>query len=179
MNGTEARMVPPDIPLLAMLDWLVDALCKAVMCATCAAIFLILLANVILRYFFHSSLEWAAELPELLFPWFVMAGVVTAASHDAHIRIAVLVEQVGPATARALGLLRTVVILATYGLLSWVALDLLPIVADERSPVLHVPNSVTYTALLLGFALIVLKEITGQIRGHRAVPSTPETVPYE
>ena len=51
---------------------------------------------------------------------------------------------------------RAVLIIGTYAVLAWVALDLLPIVADERTPVLGVPGSVTYFVLLLGFVLIGL-----------------------
>lgn len=168
-----------EVPWLARLDNAVDVLCKIIMSVTCVAIFLILISNVFLRYLFASSLEWAAELPELLFPWFVMAGVVMAASHNAHIQIAFLIERVGASTAKLLALLRAVLILGVYGLLSWVAMDLLPIVADERSPVLGVPSSVTYAALLFGFALIGLKELTTLIRSLHSVRPTPEMVPYE
>ena len=168
-----------EAPWLVKLDQAVDTLCRVILSATCATIFLILLSNVVLRYLFASSLEWASELPELLFPWFVMAGVAVAASHNAHIQIAFLIERVGPVTAKVLALLRAILILGVYSLLSWVAIDLLPIVADERSPVLGVPSSVTYTALLFGFVLIGLKELTTLIRGLHGLRPTPEMVPYE
>ena len=180
MDRTEATWTEgAAAPWLARLDQVVDVVCKAILCVTCTAVFLILISNVVLRYFFASSLEWAAELPELLFPWFVMAGVVLAASHNAHIQIAFLVDRAGPAMAKALSVLRAVLIFATYGLLSWIALELLPIVADEHSPVLGVPNSVTYAALLFGFALIGLKELTTLIRGLHGLRPTPEMVPFE
>ena len=180
MDRTDASWVEGyEAPWLAWLDHAVDLVCKAILCVTCTAIFLILISNVVLRYFFASSLEWAAELPELLFPWFVMAGVVLAVSHNAHIQIAFLVDRVGPGAAKALAVLRAVLIVATYGLLSWIALELLPIVADEHSPVLGVPNSVTYAALLSGFALIGFKELTTLVRGLHGLRPTPEMVPYE
>ncbi|HYG90029.1 MAG TPA: TRAP transporter small permease [Azospirillum sp.] len=180
MERTEASWTEgTEAPWLARLDHTVDVICKAILCVTCTAIFLILICNVVLRYFFASSLEWAAELPELLFPWFVIAGVVLAASHNAHIQISFLVDRVGPATTKALAVLRAVLIFGVYGLLSWVAMDLLPIVADERSPVLGVPNSVTYAALLFGFALIGLKELTTLVRGLHGLRPTPEMVPFE
>ena len=168
-----------EAPWLAILDQAVDLVCKAILCVTCTAVFLILISNVVLRYFFASSLEWAAELPELLFPWFVMAGVVLAVSHNAHIQIAFLIDRAGPVTAKALAVLRAVLVVGTYGLLSWVATELLPIVADEHSPVLGVPSSVTYAALLFGFFLIGLKELTLLVRGLHGLRPTPEMVPFE
>ena len=59
--------------------------CAAILYLTFGAIFFILCSDVILRYFSGSSLRWASEIPELLFPWLVMAGVVLAAQHGAHI----------------------------------------------------------------------------------------------
>jgi TRAP-type C4-dicarboxylate transport system permease small subunit len=164
---------------LAWPDQVVDVLCKAVLCVTCAAMFAILLANVFLRYFLGTSLEWAAELPELLFPWFVMSGVVLASSHNAHIYIGFIADRTSGAARVGLALLRAGLIVGTYAVLAWIALDLLPIVADERTPVLGVPGSVTYFALLLGFVLIGLKEISILVRALHGIRTPHETVAYE
>lgn len=164
---------------LAWPDQIVDVLCKVVLCITCLAMFAILLINVFLRYVFGSSLEWAAELPELLFPWFVMSGVVLATSHNAHIYIGFVADRATGAARLALALLRAGLIIATYAVLAWVALDLLPIVADERSPVLQVPGSVTYSCLLLGFGLIGFKELSILVRALHGIRTVHERVAYE
>ena len=39
----------------------------------------VLVVNTVLRYATGASLQWANEVPELLFPWLVMSGVVLAA----------------------------------------------------------------------------------------------------
>jgi TRAP-type transport system small permease protein len=164
---------------LTVPDQIVDLLCKVVLCITCVAMFAILLANVFLRYLFGTSLEWAAELPELLFPWFVMSGVVLASSHNAHIYIGFIADRTTGATRLALAFLRTALIVSTYAVLAWVALDLLPIVADERTPVLGVPGSVTYFILLVGFVLICMKEISILIRALHGIQTPAEKVAYE
>ncbi|WP_207478178.1 TRAP transporter small permease [Arenibaculum pallidiluteum] len=164
---------------LAWPDQIVDVMCKLVLCVTSAAMFAILLANVFLRYLFGTSLEWAAELPELLFPWFVMSGVVLATSHNAHIYIGFVTDRTYGAMRVCLALLRSALIVSTYAVLAWVTLDLLPIVADERTPILGVPGSLTYFCLLLGFALIGLKEITLLVRALHGVPTPHEKVAYE
>ena len=164
---------------LAWPDQIVDVLFKAVLCVTSAAMFAILLTNVFLRYLFGTSLEWAAELPELLFPWFVMSGVVLATSHNAHIYIGFIADRTVGAARLALAFLRAGLIIATYAVLAWIALDLLPIVADERTPVLGVPGSVTYFCLLLGFALICLKELSILVRILHGIRPPHEKVAYE
>jgi TRAP-type C4-dicarboxylate transport system permease small subunit len=164
---------------LAWPDHIVDVLCKAVLCVTCIAMFAILLSNVFLRYLFGTSLEWAAELPELLFPWFVMSGVVLATSHNAHIYIGFITDRSAGTARVALAFLRAALIVAAYAVLAWIALDLLPIVADERTPVLGVPGSVTYFCLLLGFALIGLKELSIFVRILHGIRTPHEKVAYE
>ena len=57
----------------------VTLLCHTVAWVSTTVIFLILAANTVLRYATGSSLQWGNEVPELLFPWLVMAGVVLAA----------------------------------------------------------------------------------------------------
>mgnify|MGYP000004520689 CR=1 FL=1 len=75
-------------------------LLSVVVLAICLIVFVILVGNTVLRYASGSSLQWANEVPELLFPWLVMAGVVLAALQGAHIATTVLMEAVPARAAR-------------------------------------------------------------------------------
>jgi TRAP-type C4-dicarboxylate transport system permease small subunit len=130
--------------------------CAAILYVTFGAIFVILCTDVFLRYISGSSLRWAAEIPELLFPWLVMSGVVLAAQHGAHIATTFLADAVHGRARDAIAMVGHVAIIGAYGLLAVVTARQIPIVADERSPILQVPGSVTYICLLIGFALIAL-----------------------
>jgi TRAP-type C4-dicarboxylate transport system permease small subunit len=165
--------------LLVSIDHSIELACKVVLCLTCTAIFLILLVNVVLRYSMGTSLDWAAEIPELLFPWLVMAGVVLATVHNAHISIAFLVDRAGTTTALILAALRAILVTAAYGILSWVIVDLLPVVADERSPIMGVPNSVTYSCLLIGMLLIIIGEISIFLKYLTGLRAPHELAAYE
>ena len=50
----------------------------------------------------------------------------------------------------------SVVVALLYGYLAWQAYPLMEISADERSPIMGVPGSVTVLCLMLGFALLAL-----------------------
>ncbi|HTN49160.1 MAG TPA: TRAP transporter small permease [Burkholderiaceae bacterium] len=130
--------------------------CAAILYLTFGAIFLILCSDVILRYFSGSSLRWASEIPELLFPWLVMAGVVLAAQHGAHIATTFIADAVHGRMRQILASVGHVAIIGAYSLLAVITAQAIPIVADERSPILGVPGSVTYTCLFIGFVLIAL-----------------------
>src|SRR5262245_3565465 len=149
--------------------------CEAVLYLTTAAIFVILSANVILRYTTGTSLQWASELPELLFPWLVLSGIVLAAQHGTHIAVVILTQRLPEDLRRKVLTFGGIVVVALYLLLAWSAAELMPIAADELSPMLHVPGSVTIASLAIGFLLIALLTLFNLIRvwNGTIVPSAP------
>ena len=62
------------------IEWAVVGVCRVLLWISTSVIFIILVANTVLRYATGTSLQWANEVPELLFPWLVMSGVVLAAA---------------------------------------------------------------------------------------------------
>jgi TRAP-type transport system small permease protein len=141
--------------VLDSIDRLVGALCRGVLYLTLAVVFVILTANVVLRYVAGTSLASASELPELLFPWMIMAGVVLAAQHGSHIAVVILTQRLG--TSRRWVLAGGALVVAgLYAALAVTAWPLAEIAADERTPMLQVPGSVSVWCLMLGFALLSL-----------------------
>ncbi len=130
--------------------------CQAVMWITTTLIFAILCANTVLRYATGSSLQWASEVPELLFPWLVTAGVVMAAAHGAHITTTFLMEKLSLALRRHVSTLVWLVVAGLYGTLAVATARMLEIVHDEASPILGVPGSVTYGCVLVGMAMLAV-----------------------
>jgi TRAP-type C4-dicarboxylate transport system permease small subunit len=140
---------------LQLVDRAIGAACRAALYATLAVVFAILAANVALRYVAGTSLASASELPELLFPWMIMAGVVLAAQHGSHIAVVILTQKLG-ASRRWVLAVGSLVVAALYAALAVTAWPLMEIAADERSPILQVPGSVSVGCLVLGFALLSL-----------------------
>lgn len=149
---------------LDRIDAVISTVCRVVLYVTTVALFAILTINVFLRYVFGTSLQSAGEAPELLFPWLVMAGVVLAAQHGAHIAIAWFVERLPVAARRPVAIANCAIIAIAYGTLVHAAVKLLPIVADERSHVLGVPAAVTFSCLLAGFGGLILIAVGNAIR---------------
>ena len=141
--------------LIKHIQSAVGLACRSVLYLTLSITFLILSVNVALRYAAGSSLAWASELPELLFPWMIMSGVVLAAQHGSHIAVVILTQRLGEARRWVLSA-GSVVVALLYGYLAWQAYPLMEISADERSPIMGVPGSVTVLCLMVGFALLAL-----------------------
>lgn len=146
------------------IDWVhrgIGLACRLVLYTTLTLTFLILSANVGLRYAMGTSLAWASELPELMFPWVIMSGVVLAALNGSHIAVVLLTQRLGRSRRWVLAGGAVAVALLYLGL-SWATLPLLEIAADERTPILNVPGSVTVICLMLGFVLLALVTL-GQV----------------
>lgn len=140
---------------------------QAILWITTVLIFLILCANTVLRYATGSSLQWANEVPEILFPWMVMAGVVLGAVHGSHITTSFLRERLAPGAQRALMAVGALLVCGLYATLAWATWRMLDIVHDEKSPILGVPGSVTYGCVMGGMALLALLALGSAWRAWR------------
>lgn len=148
----------------------IAALCQVVLWISTAVIFVILVANTVLRYATGSSLQWANEVPELLFPWLVMSGVVLAAQASAHIATTLLMEALPASARRLVGTLTWGVVSALYATLAVATLRMLEIVHDEKSPILQLPGSITYACVMSGMALLALLALQSARATWRAQP---------
>jgi len=153
-------------------------ICSSVLWFTTVLIFLILVANTILRYMSGSSLQWANEVPELLFPWLVMSGVVLAAEKGSHIATVFLVESVAPETRRRIAIVAWLAVAVLYAVLVYATWGMLEIVHDERTPIMQVPGSVTYLCVLAGMAMLGLLALQSAWRAvRRETVASDETEP--
>jgi TRAP-type transport system small permease protein len=143
-------------PSMNPLEKAISALCQVLLWISTLVIFVILTANTVLRYVTGSSLQWANEVPELLFPWLVMAGVVMAALHGAHITTGFLMEKLPAQIRKGVGLLAWLVVSALYATLTVATWRMLEIVHDEKSPILQIPGSVTYACVMGGMAMLAV-----------------------
>jgi TRAP-type transport system small permease protein len=140
---------------LDFVDHWIGMACRGVLYLTLSVVFTILTVNVGLRYAAGSSLAWASELPELMFPWMIMAGVVLAAQHSSHIAVVILTQKLGRWRKPVLQL-GAMVVIALYGGLAVIAWPLMVIAADEKTPILQVPGSISVWSLILGFAFLAV-----------------------
>jgi TRAP-type C4-dicarboxylate transport system permease small subunit len=139
-----------------VIERAVGGICQTVLWVSTSVIFVILCANTVLRYATGASLQWGNEVPELLFPWLVMAGVVLAAQHGAHITTTFLMEKLPFAVRRPLAALGWLGVVALYAVMTVATFRMLEIVHDEKSPILQVPGSVTYGCVMGGMAMLAV-----------------------
>lgn len=141
------------------MNWIehaVGLVCRLVLWVSTCVIFVILCGNTVLRYATGASLQWGNEVPELLFPWMVMAGVVLAAQHGSHITTTFLMEKLPFSLRRPLSALAWIGVTVLYAVLTVATFRMLEIVHDEKSPILQIPGSVTYGCVMGGMAMLAV-----------------------
>ena len=145
-------------------------LCRVVLWLATAVIFVILCANTVLRYATGSSVQWANEVPELLFPWLVMAGVVLAAVHGAHITTTFMMEVLPAQVRRIVASASWLIVAGLYGTLTVATFRMLDIAHDEKSPILQLPGSITYACVMGGMLLLALLALQSAWQAWQAQP---------
>ncbi len=153
-----------------LIERAVVGLCRLMLWISTAIIFVILVVNTVLRYATGSSLQWANEVPELLFPWLVMSGVVLAAAHGAHITTSFLMDAVPASLRRWIAIGTWFVVAALYGTLAWATFQMLEIVHDEKSPILQIPGSLTYGCVMAGLLMLGLLALKSAWNAWQAPP---------
>ncbi len=158
-----------------MIERGIGGICRVILWISMVVIFGILVANTALRYSTGASLQWASEVPELLFPWLVMSGVVLAAQSGAHIATTFLMEALPAGGRRIVTTLSWLVVAGLYTTLAWATFRMLEIVHDERTPILQLPGSITYACVMVGMAMLALIAIRSAVVAWRSPPAQPDT----
>lgn len=162
------------------IDRLITRLCRFVVLVTGIALTVILTGNVLARYLFaQGGIDAAQELPERLFPWFIIAGIALAAQAGGHMSVDWLLDRLGPRGRRWLLHLANAIVIASYLVLCHQSLVVAEIAKMERSPVLNLPNSHGYWAVALGCLLLALATACSSVRLALTGPETRFSLQYK
>lgn len=119
--------------------------------------FIVLLAQVFMRYFLNDPLTWSEECARFIFVWVSFVGISYAYRNGAHIRMEVIVNRL---PARFRFYLEQGIRLATIVLFVFMipfSFRFIGIQARVRATATHIPMSIVYIALPLGLALSAVR----------------------
>jgi TRAP-type C4-dicarboxylate transport system permease small subunit len=137
--------------LVKWVDGALVAVSIALAISSLVIMFLSLMAEVVVRYVTNQGMGWPSEMPNILFPWLVMSGVVLGAQRGQHIAVTALLGALGRTGNRILLLALQVLIAATFFYLAYIGLDVLEITGSEEFPVTGITAFWAYLALVAGF----------------------------
>jgi TRAP-type C4-dicarboxylate transport system permease small subunit len=139
--------------------------CTVVLAITSLCTMLLsLMAEVVVRYLTNQGMGWPSEIPNILFPWLVMSGVVLAAQRGQHIAVTALFSVLRRSGIRWLLLSLQVLVAVTFFYLGWIGLHVLEITGTEVYPVTGVAASWAYLALVVGFVGLGITSLTTFVR---------------
>ncbi len=173
----------PLVKIADAVDRVIALSCEFMLLLTGVVLMSVLTANVTARYILSTGgFDWAEEVPEQLFPWFIAAGVALAVQKGGHIGVEWLLGRLNRNATRVLLLAGHVLVFAAYLLLTALSMDVAQIVAVERSPVLGLPKTYGYWAIAVACFLVAISTLAMTVRlaliGPEAMPSpSPEEMP--
>ena len=132
---------------------------KVVLAASMAAMVILMLYQVILRYVFSASNSWSEELVRYLFILDVMLAASIAVRRNSHLQIDVLINCFSPKLKRIFTIAATLAGIVFLALLFWYSLDLCMTATSNVSPGLGIPMSIPYACVPLGAVLMILTSI--------------------
>lgn len=138
-----------------------------------AAMLVLTVLNVILRYAFDSGIAEAEEVAVVLLVWVTFLGAVTALARNEHLGIDLLASAGRPVQAVA-ALLSGVMMIAISALLVWGSVVQFEINLVNTMPVSGLSQSVLYAAALaggVGMLVVLLARLPGQVRDVLRAPA--------
>lgn len=155
--------------LVRGLDWSAQLICVG----SLAILFIGLFANVVLRYFFGSGLDWAYDIHTILFPWMIAAGAVLATIHGRHIAITLLRDHSSRALGRFLYLLTCAMVVVISLVVIWSTYPIMLAARFQRIAALggisHLWGYLSITYAFAAIAMLSVIDAITTIAGHRDV----------
>ncbi len=129
------------------------------------ALTIVTTANVVIRYISTSGgLSFAQELPMLMFPWFIIGGIVIAAHAGGHMAVEWLYDKLASRSRTVALIIANGISVAAFLVLAYQATVVAEIAGAEHSAVLQLPNSIGYYSLSIGAVLVSIVTIAATAR---------------
>jgi TRAP-type C4-dicarboxylate transport system permease small subunit len=125
-----------------------------------AAMLLVMTVSVIWqvfgRYVVGRAPGWSEEVARYLMVWITMIGSAAVLRTGGHITVTVLVDRLHAGTRRIVLLVRDLAVVIAAGVMVWYGYEFAELNSFQDSAALEIPMSVTYAALWIGPALVLL-----------------------
>ncbi len=131
---------------------------KLIITSGLGAATLLMFANVVARYVFHTGFSWTLELVQYLFAWVVLIGAAYGFQAGTHLGIDILVERLPPRFQRGIALLALSLTLLFVGLVFYYAIVYTIRIREwgDLTLDLQIPQWIPYLAIPVGLGLMLL-----------------------
>ena len=134
------------------IDRLITRICRSVVLVTGITLMALLTGNVVARYALATGgIDAAEEIPERLFPWFIVAGIALAAQAGGHMSVDWVLDRLSPRGRRWLLLLANTIVFLSYLVIFQQAMVLIRNCESGAQPCAQPPRQ----SWLLGYSVRV------------------------
>lgn len=120
---------------------------------------ILVLFNVILRYFFNSGITWSEEMARYLFVWIIYIGAIGAMRDNMHLSVDVFINRFNPSIKKIIYIIGQIVILAIMGMLLKGSIDLTILNIGSKAAATGIPFVLVYGSGILTSSCILLNSL--------------------
>jgi TRAP-type transport system small permease protein len=139
------------------LDRLLEALlaradrgAQALVMVGAATKVIVVFAQVVMRYVFNSSFDWADEVSRLAFVWTIFLGIPLGIRDGVHVGIELLVTRLPAVVRQAVSRLMSITAAGMMAIVFWITIGVALATWSERLGAINVTSSVFFLPIVIG-----------------------------
>lgn len=134
----------------------------------------IVIANVVLRYFFNTSLYWAEEVATMSFVWSVFVGASATYKHRMNIGIDFLIKKGNKKFREVVKFIVNIMLLVITSYIFYLSIIFTRLSAIKPTAVLGISSMYVNSALAVGFGLMTIHSVRFLYKDLREAMMTRE-----
>ncbi|MBT9774938.1 TRAP transporter small permease subunit [Clostridium sp. MCC353] len=138
--------------------FVIDVILTSLLKVIGSALVLDILLQIAARYL-PIRVTWTDEIGRLLFVWFAMLSTAMAYAKNQHLCIDYIYLKFNKKVQKLLDYFSIILVLATSSVLFYTGIQVMKIVAAQKSPILKISMSYFYASVPVGFAFILIFNI--------------------
>lgn len=115
--------------------------------------------GVVTRYLLGQPADWTSEAAAIAFAWVVFISAAAVFGRGEHSAVDALLVKLPAPLCWLLQCVADFVTFSTLAIVAWLAIGFARSTMDVPTTVLHLPQSVTYSAAAIGFTLMALRHL--------------------
>jgi TRAP-type transport system small permease protein len=158
-----------------IIDSWLGRFCQAIIFVSMIILLAVIGANVVARYLFAAGgINEVGEIPELIFPWLIAAGIILGVQRGAHISVDFITPVLGPKGKIAMITFINAIVIGSYAALIGPVLEIAHITSIEHTPLLKLPRSIGFYSLAFAIVGVIFSSLAVTFRviahGHESAP---------
>ena len=125
--------------------------------ALLTAMFVVFIVQILFRYLFNFPVGWTSELSVIAWLWLVMWAAGFVAKESEEIRFDIVTGAVGPRTARVMGIIAAISIVALYIAALPATYKYISFMKVEKSSYLHIRLDILFSAFGLYVVAVIVR----------------------